>query len=256
MIRNIRDLGGLTGDGGRKIKKNMLIRSAMLNKIDDEDIAWMRSINLTKVYDLRTGSEVERKPDIKVPGVENVNFILQDGSDRIGLTMKGIRALMISAKTDEERIALVPSMNSLYSSMVENEFSKMRMGQLIKEIVNYDNGAILFHCTSGKDRTGMVAAILCSILGVSREDIFDDYLRSLEHAEWESAIMKEEFIDEGASEAVADKLKQFFMIDREYLETFFNTIEKNSGSVEAYVKDVYGIDDAMISKFKERMLEG
>lgn len=255
MIRNIRDLGGLTGLDGRKIKKNILIRSAMLNNLEDEDIAWLREINVTKIYDLRTQTEVARKPDIQVPGIENINFYLQDENNGAGLTMKGIRALMISSKTEEERLALIPEMQVLYSTMVKNDFCRKRFGALIRDIVAHEDGAVLFHCTSGKDRTGMTAAILCSILGVSREDIFDDYLRSLEHAEWESAIMRQEFIDEGASDAVADKLKQFFVVDKAFLETFFSEIEKESGSVEKYIKDVYKIDDQMIEKFRERMLE-
>ncbi len=255
MIRNIRDFGGLTGLDGRKIKKNILIRSAMLNNLDDEDIAWLKEINVTKIFDLRTPNEVFRRPDIQVPGIENVNFYLQDENSGTGLTMKGIRALLISAKSDEERLALVPEMSDLYRNIVRQKFSRQRMGQLIRDIVTYEKGAILFHCTSGKDRTGMTAAILCTILGVAREDIFDDYLRSLEHAEWESAIMRQEFIDEGASDEVADKLKQFFMLDRAFLETFFEEIEKESGTVERYIKEVYKVNDEMINNFRERMLE-
>ena len=254
MIRNLRDLGGLTGFDGKKIKKNKLIRSAMLNNLDEADIAWLREINVTKVLDLRTQSEVERRPDIQVEGIENINFFLQD-ENTSGLTMKGIRALLISAKSEEERLALVPDMQNLYRNMAKEEFCRERLGELIRGIITYDKGSILFHCTSGKDRTGMTAAILCTILGVSREDIFDDYLRSLEHAEWEAAIMRQEFIDEGASDAVADKLKQFFVVDRAFLETFFYEIEKESGSAEQYIKDVYKINDQMIDEFRNRMLE-
>ena len=255
MIRNLRDLGGLTGLDGRKLKKNILLRSAMLNNLDDADIAWLREINVTKIIDLRTQNEVERRPDIMVPGIEYINYYLQDENSKRGLTMKGIRALMISAKTEEERLALIPDMKSFYGQMATDPFCINRFSGMIKSIVNYDKGAILFHCTSGKDRTGMTAALLCSMLGVSREDIFDDYLRSLEHAEWESAIMRQEFIDEGASDAVADKLKEFFMIDRAFLENFFSEIEKMSGTVDNYIKDVYKISDQEVEEFRNRILE-
>ncbi len=254
MIRNIRDLGGLSAFEGRKIKKNLLIRSAMLHNVDEKDIAWMRDVNITKIFDLRTHVEVSHKPDVQIEGIENVNFCLQDES-KGGLTMKGLRALMISAQSEEERLALIPDMKVLYASMVNNDYSRNRFAELIRDIINYDKGAILFHCTSGKDRTGMTAAMLCAILGVNREDIFDDYLQSLEHAEWESSIMRDEFIDEGASEFIADKLKQFFMLDRAYLETFFEEMERLYGTVDNFIKVGCGIDDAMITNFRNRVLE-
>jgi len=253
MIRNIRDLGGLTGVNGRKIKKNMLIRAARLSKLDEEDIKWFRSIGLDLILDLRTPTEVNLKPDVQVEGITNINFCLQEETN--GLTLKGLRALINSAQNDEERLLLIPDMKDIYAAMVSDPYSKKRFAELIKTIVFHDSGAVLFHCTSGKDRTGMTAAVLCLILGVSIEDIYDDYLRSLEHAEWEAAIMREQFIDEGASEIVADKLKQFFTLDREYLDTFFLEIDKQYGSTEKYIREGIGLDDAAVENFRERLLK-
>ena len=255
MIRNLRDLGGLIGAGGKKVKKNMLIRSANLSTVDDADIAWMREINLTRIIDLRTPTEVSHRADVMIPGISYENFYLQDEDNVHGVTVKGIRALMMSSVSNEERMALVPDMRALYANMVTDDYSRNRFAELIRGIVKYDKGAQLFHCTSGKDRTGMTAAILYTILGVAREDIFEDYLRSLEHAEWESAIMRDQFIDEGASPELADKLKQFFMLDRDFLETFFYEIVKLSGNVENYIKDVIGLSDQDIEEYRNEMLE-
>ncbi|MDO5441181.1 MAG: tyrosine-protein phosphatase [Bacillota bacterium] len=255
MIRNLRDIGGMTGANGRKIKKGFFFRSAVLDKLDDEDIKWIRDNNINLVLDLRTPTEERLRPDIKVEGVTDINYYLQDENARKGLTVKGLRALILSAQTEEERLALVPDMKQLYAEMITNDFSRKRFAEVIKTIVNHKDGAVLIHCTSGKDRTGMTAALICTILGVSREDIFDDYLRSLEHAEWESAIMRESFIDEGASEALADKLKSFFALDREYLETFFKAMEDNYGTTDNYIKEVIGLSDSDIEEFRNRVLE-
>lgn len=255
MIRNLRDIGGITGADGRKIKKGFFFRSAALDKLDDQDIKWMQDNNINLVFDLRTPTEVKHRKDVEVDGVTNINFYLQNEDAGGGLTLKGLRALILSAQTEEERLELVPSMKVLYKGMVIEEYSRNRFAELIRTIVNHKDGAVLVHCTSGKDRTGMTAAMICTILGVAREDIYDDYLRSLEHAEWESAIMRESFIDEGASEELADKLKQFFSLDRAYLETFFQAIEDNYGNTDNYIKEVIGLTDKDVEDFRNRVLK-
>lgn len=255
MIRNLRDLGGIMTVQGKKIKKGCFFRSALLNEVDEKDLEWFRTNNITRVYDLRTPWEVSRKPDAVIPGVENINFYFQNDGAGAGVNVNGIRNQISDAKSDMERMAMVPNMRDVYAAMVTNDFSRGRMATLLNELCTYEGGAVLFHCTSGKDRTGMTAALLCSILGVDREAIYDDYLISLAHAEWEAEKMKASFLKEGASEELADKLMNLFTLDSTYLDNFFIEIEKMSGNVENYIKNEMHISDELAESFRNRILE-
>jgi len=257
MIRNLRDLGGIVTSDGKKIKKGLLFRSAMLNEIDDKDLKWFKDTNITKIIDLRTAGEVSRKPDTQIPGTEYVNWFLQDenSSDEDGVNFKKLFAKFFAPGDDDEKIALMPDMTVIYRAIVKGKFASARFSELIRGIVNYDKGSILFHCTSGKDRTGMTAAALCCILGVDREAIYDDYLISRAHAEWEQAKMKEDFMNQGASDRLSDTLIQLFTLDSRYLDAYFDEIEKIYGSVDNYIHESLKLSDEEIKAFKERVLE-
>jgi len=254
MIRNLRDLGGIIGADGKKIKKGHFFRSARLNEIDDKDLEWFKDNNITLVIDLRTQTEVERNPDYMIPGTEYSNHYLVDTRGK-GLDFNKIRKQLAEAKTEEERLALVPDLRVVYRQMVTSDYSRERFAELIRSIITYDKGAVLFHCTSGKDRTGMTAAALCMILGVDREYIYDDYLISLAHAEWEAAKMKESFKKEGVSDELADKLTFLFKIDKSYLDAYYEEIENMYGNEENYVRDGLGVNDEQVKAFRSKYLE-
>ncbi len=257
MIRNLRDLGGIVNSEGKKIKKNLLFRSAMLNAIDDQDLEWFKKNNITKVIDLRTKNETVNKPDIMIPGTEYVNWFLMDddSTDDKHVNFKRIFAKMFAPGPEDEKLALMPDMTVIYRDMIRNPFSNRRFAEMIRGIMEYDKGAILFHCTSGKDRTGMTAAVLCCILGVDREAIYDDYLISRAHAEWEAAKMRDDFKERGASDRLADKLIELFTLDSRYLDAFFDQVEIDYGNVQNYLHTSIGLSDEQMQAFKDKMLE-
>lgn len=254
MIRNLRDLGGIPTIDGHKIKKGIFYRSALLNEITDEDLAWFKEKNITQIIDLRTQGETRRAPDTKIPGTTYTNFYLQDDNGG-GLNVKQMRERIAAAKTEEEQIAYIPDMSIVYREMITNDFSRSRFCAMVKQLATYTNGASLFHCTSGKDRTGMTAASICLIAGVDYEAILDDYLISLAHAEWESAKMRENFKKQGMGDALTDRLIRLFTIDKNYLDAFFSAMKDRCGSIENFIRNDIGISDDELADIRMRILE-
>lgn len=159
---NFRDLGGFYGDGDRVTRWNTLFRSDRLDLLTGEEWKTLKNMDLKKVVDLRSLSESRAFP-VNVPeGVSYKNCPIQ--SEQID---------MRNIKTSAGK-AFSGSMREGYRNIVDNNM--LLIVRALKEIVTgLESGGVVFHCTAGKDRTGIIAAIILKILGVCDEDIIADY---------------------------------------------------------------------------------
>lgn len=166
---NFRELGGYTGCGGRHVKYGAFYRSpALANIKTPADRARFEELGVRTVFDFRSEKERTLAPDPAFPGVVNIPasaMLAEDGSEmdfdleKLLRSEDGIRMLTEGV---HESYARMPFGNPAYRAL----FGAIRAGQT----------PILFHCTAGKDRTGVAAALILKALGVSREDIVEDYL--------------------------------------------------------------------------------
>ena len=166
---NFRELGGYTGCGGRHVKYGAFYRSpALANIKTPADRARFEELGVRTVFDFRSEKERTLAPDPDFPGVVNIPasaMLAEDGSEvdfdleKLLRSEDGIRMLTEGV---HESYARMPFGNPAYRAL----FGAIRAGQT----------PILFHCTAGKDRTGVAAALILKALGVSREDIVEDYL--------------------------------------------------------------------------------
>lgn len=152
---NTRDLGGYATKYGRHVAWRKTFRSGNLASVDQAGIATLKQLNVTRVIDLRSRREREAEPDPFGPddNIELVDIPLFDDLD--------------PRHMPEGNVLL-----GLYLQALKTQ------GQTFVEIVRQigsSSGAALFHCTAGKDRTGLVAALLLSLAGAATEDIITDY---------------------------------------------------------------------------------
>ena len=164
-VKNARDLGGIPVAGGT-IKPKRLIRAGSLYAINKSGEDKLKNdYNLKIVVDLRNSAEKSEKPDKPIEGITFLEMPVFDSS---------IPGISHESKKDLDH---VPSMTKLYEAVV-NGGSFKNLCNAVRNIVHLcDNDySILFHCTEGKDRTGMVTAMLLTVLGAKREDILKDYL--------------------------------------------------------------------------------
>ena len=170
--RNCRDLGGYPAAGNRRVRPGALYRSDRLSTLTDDDLDELGSRGIRTVVDLRAGPEIERDRSLLWPGV--ISHI----SLPVGDTVDGDISMVEQIFEGRLRSVSEGDMAELYLKMI-GEYGE-RFAQLVAIAADVDHLPMLFHCTAGKDRSGIASALLLEALGVDRETVLDDYCLSNE----------------------------------------------------------------------------
>jgi protein-tyrosine phosphatase len=229
---NFRDLGGYETVDGRFLAWGRVYRSASLTNLTASDLNTLLERGIHLICDLRTYTEVKEKPD-KVPQGVTYRHMPVFPKDPIGIMGVVFR-----------RHKLVSIFDRMYRhSIIDN--GAIALGNLLKLFTDMDNLPILFHCTSGKDRTGVASALLLYILGVDRETIVADY--SLTNLSIERVLENIRVAFSASRPPPGLKLEQMYPIlsaRPEIIEQAFEYIENNYGSIDRYLRGPVGMNDA------------
>ncbi|MFO8011626.1 MAG: tyrosine-protein phosphatase [Dehalococcoidia bacterium] len=179
---NFRDFGGYPAENGVTIKWGMLYRSARLSKLSDADVAVVRRLGLNRIIDLRTDIEIQLEGHDRIyAGNEAKYDFLNFGYGDPQLEGEGVpRWLELDIKKVE--------FSQLYVNMLEQNRDRVR--RVLERFTDPGQYPVLVHCTQGKDRTGIIAALLLMLLGVSRETIVEDYMLTAKLVDLEGRIDK------------------------------------------------------------------
>ncbi|WP_053075101.1 tyrosine-protein phosphatase [Ornithinibacillus californiensis] len=243
---NFRELGGYETTEGRKVKRGMLFRSGNLSMITKADIDVLKKLEIKNICDLRDQDEVTKHPDPEIDGVSwnHVSLINDDHAVRQPGDLSSFESKLMNSKPGE-------MLMNLNRQMVANTDGFRKVFQVL---LDNPGKPMLFHCMAGKDRTGVVAALLLSLLGVTREVIEKDYLATNEAAEEIEAGFEQigytipDFIDQ----EIVDALYEARI---EYIGEFFNQIDKEYGSVESYLVNGIGLSEEELVLLREHYLE-
>ncbi len=242
-LYNTRDLGGTPVRDGRVIKRGRLIRSGQLYFASENDIRRLQNM-LSAVVDFRTAAERAEKPDPEIPGVEYFATPVFDS-----LTAGVSR----DARSDEavfEFVAREPEnaksyMMKTYLGFVTNDYSIDCFSRFLKRLLTERDGALLWHCTAGKDRAGTASVIVSEALGVSREDIIKDFLFTNEcltkEVEGLYDMVRGKFGD--AFPRYERSLHYLFTAQREYLDALYEKVDELYGSFDSFIRDALGVTD-------------
>lgn len=256
--KNTRDLGGIPAADGRPIKRHRLIRSDVLSHITPDDVLLLQQHGLRRVIDFRVSAELRQRPDVRIDGVEYISLPLV--SEQImGVTReKNVIEQMA-------RMARVPGfcaethMQTIYADFVRSDFSSDQLRRFFALLLEECDGAILWHCTAGKDRVGVATALLLTILGVKEDTIFEDYLRTNDFVASDVTEAAQAVIErlDGAlpDDFVIDMVTTLYTVQKGHLCSVFDTMKQLSGSVEAYLRDVLGISPDIRDQFRKLYLE-
>lgn len=176
---NFRELGGYRAADGRRVRRGLLYRGGNLDRLQSPaDRAKLESLGLRVVLDLRAAGEAARRPDPVLPGVENIRICGMrnaDGSE-MDFSADGIRRL------EEEKAQYVAAagrevhdnewFSYLYTKVPFGNPAYHRLFALLEE----GRVPLLFHCSCGKDRTGIGAMLILLALGVDRPTVLRDYM--------------------------------------------------------------------------------
>lgn len=261
-IPNARDLGGYKTVEGKRIKPKKLIRSGTLGALIEEDIRILvEDYNLKTIIDLRTDTERSQNPDPEIPGVVSYhNPILRD--ETFGITKESEKTLS-KEEFDYSEMLLnhvkmmgenEDSLASLYAEFVESEYALEHYRKFLEYVLEQEEGAILWHCTAGKDRVGTSTAILLRILGVDMETIFNDFLLTNEFLKDQTEQIVKQVSEKTTDERVLKLVAKLNGVDKSYLEAFFDTIEKDYGSFDEFIRTKMNMTEDKIQKLKEKYL--
>ena len=171
-VSNVRDLGGIPVEGGCEITPGLFFRGSALYSITENDRETLfNQLGITCVIDVRTGWEREAKPDITMPGVENLHIPFYD-LEKVGIEYTEPAA---GTKVIGRDVACDP--DRFYRSLA-NPLTVRQMREGIHQVLDHamQGEPVYIHCSGGKDRAGILTLLLLTILGASRESILEDYL--------------------------------------------------------------------------------
>ncbi len=253
-LHNVRDLGGMTTSDGRSIVPAMLIRGGHLSDLSERDRSSILSL-IDTVVDFRTEGERTEKPDTELPGIRYHHIPIMD-SLTAGITREKEADRDIFVKLVLKPVDAKAYMCQMYHNFAESKYAADQYAQFIRLLIQPRERAIIWHCTAGKDRAGVGAAIIEEILGVKRDDIIEDYLMTNEYLQEDIAFLTEFVKKQTGTDSVLadDALQYLFGAERDYIEEYYRTIDSTYGSFERFIRDGLQLTEEDIQKLKEQYL--
>ncbi|WP_454196857.1 tyrosine-protein phosphatase [Nocardia sp. Marseille-Q1738] len=215
-VQNARDIGGYRTTGGRTVRTGLVYRTGQLNNATAADLAALTDRRVRSVHDLRTVYERALGPD-RVPAGATANW-----ADVIGQAPPEVLATTLTGG------------DGLYRAFITAPGAHEAFASVLRSVIDTD-GALLFHCTAGKDRTGWAAAVLLTLLGVDRATVTEDYLLSNRYRNARDD----------------DPLNG---VQQSWLDAAFDQADRTYGSFEGYVREGLKLTDAEIAALRAELL--
>ena len=252
-VPNLRDLGGYKTKDGKTVKRGLLYRSNQLHHVSPEDMQKISKLGLTNSFDLRTFAERQPSPDEVPPEVSVVWLDVLAGAPGAG-PAENVR-LMQNPKEANKVFGggkAEEGFKASYRQIVSLPSARHEYRKLFLMLGDENELPALFHCTTGKDRTGWAAAALLTLLGVPKEVVMEDYLRSNEYIipMYQEAIDK--FVEGGGEKEIPMTL---LGVKESFLETAFDEMQSNYGTIEKYFSEGLGIDADQQKSIRDLFLE-
>lgn len=240
-VQNFRDIGGYATADGRFVGWGRIFRSAQLSELTAGDLQRIEALRIRSVYDLRSTEEQASEPTAWTgPGAParlthaySIDYAPFVAAFANGIDAAGARALM----------------TGFYGQMSESH--KVQFREVFAELLSPEDGAVLYHCTAGKDRTGVTTALILTALGVSREVVMADYLLSNTYYAPAAGLEASDTTDVFAR-MPADVQQVFMGVEAGFLDAFFAGIEARYGSVETYLTRELGVGPAELALLRTR----
>ena len=247
---NTRDLGGLETAEGRKIIPGRLLRSGELYQLCPEDMKLLTdTYNLKLVIDLRTKTEQEHKPDTQLAGVRYISNPILD-EDKVGISRdKSLSDMILGFEGDAEAY-----MQKCYCDFVMDDFAQREYGLFFEHLSEHQEGAVLWHCSAGKDRVGVATALLLTSLGVPKDIVMADYMCTNSFVGGEVAEMTEKLKAKGTKEKTIKNIQTMLSVRESYLENVFETICNHYQTVENYFYQALGVTPEQINNLQNQYL--
>ena len=246
-ITNARDLGGLKNAAGQRIRPGILLRAAHLHNATDRDLEQLaESFRLGCVVDLRKSMERREKPDrLPTDAAQLCRPIFDEAT--AGITREDGKPAEL----------IMPDMRVVYRHMVTKTGCLESLRVILQTIMEQASAgkAVLWHCTAGKDRCGVVTALLLSQLDIPRESIFEDYLLTNRVAVQEAETVCARLRTKGHPAEAIQQVYEAFVAREEYLAGVFEEVDAGFGGVPGFLREGLQLPETLLKSFCEAVLE-
>lgn len=252
---NFRDLGGICTVDGRKVLPKRLLRCGDLSTLTEDTMNTLQNeYHVSNIVDLRTEKERAKASDRGIPGAVYHVLDFFPGEDLMGRGQQatGSREQLLQMQDED---FLHDYMKKLYAEFITTRSARDAIRQFLQILLETEQGATLFHCSAGKDRTGISTAVILTILGVPKETILEDYLKTNRMRANANQMIIDELKGKSVPEGVLKVVEAALSVKKEYLETSYAVAEKEYGSFENYILEGLGISESEQSLLRKLYLE-
>ena len=243
---NFRDLGGYPGSGGRLTRWGRLFRADALHELTPDDVVQLRQLGLHTIVDLRTERELAASGRGPLEP-EEVAF------HHLAVVREGVRGDGTSdgAGDGESMAAPAPAGDDLAERYLWYlDVGRDSLVEALTLLGREENYPLVFHCAAGKDRTGVLAALVLSIIGVGREVIVADYLITAERLRF---IMERWLADPAFAERMAKVPASRFSVEAPTMDGFLEQLEIRYGGARGWALEA-GISVGLLNRMTDLML--
>ncbi|MCI5723432.1 MAG: tyrosine-protein phosphatase [Erysipelotrichaceae bacterium] len=245
--RNFRDLGGYQTTDGKTVKKGYFFRSSRLSDFSQKELDIVENLHIKKIYDLRSLAEAKDAPDPALDGAEyiHISAITKPDGTEIDFSPSAMEDKVVYSKENNHEFT-----SKVYGNLPFSPAYK----KMFKDIVE-NNTPIMFHCSAGKDRTGIAAMLILLALGVDEETIMYDYMLTNEYRKEYIDNFKKTFPLKEMDPELAGMLLAFEGVSYTNGEYSLNKIKEKYTSYDAYFQEEFGLDQHALQKLKDYYTE-
>ena len=260
-IENFRDLGGIKTKDGKKVKQGKLFRCADLSSASPKDIEKIKQLGIDTIVDFRSTAETlaKKDPDIESIRYNHINLFKErlDGVERTNKEDRFYEWMIEQSYDYPNRFA--DQMVKNYSTMISEDYPVEGYRRFFRILLDDECDKILWHCSAGKDRTGIAAILLLEALDADKEMIYDNYLETNLHLERSISevfeIVKSLAGDHQEYERIRESFAKAMSADISFIDTCYKTMNDDAGSPQAYLEKYFGIDKQAKAKLKDKYCE-
>jgi protein-tyrosine phosphatase len=259
---NARDLGGLVTSDGRQIRTGRLVRSGGLGRLTDADLPVLATFGFACRIDLRHDSELTWAPPDRLP--EPAPRVLRlPLYDQAYVAFTQVASILSGAGVDDlagdTALAVLDeggaraAMRDLYRWFVNGAGARALYATAVRAVADPANLPTLFHCSAGKDRTGWLAVVLLTALGVDPAVIREDYLRTNTDNEGFQRLLLD-LLARRLPPAELTAIRPMLAARPEYLDEAYAEVERVYGSFDGYLRRGLGLDDRVLTSLRTHLL--
>lgn len=252
-LPNLRDLGGWRTRDGQHVRRGVLYRSVAPDRLDDVGLTAFASLGIRTVFDLRTEGERTAAPDRLPDGT--VIVTLDVLADETAAVPAHLAEIFSDPSTIDEHLGggrAEALFATAYRSFVTLPSARSAYRAMFRELAEPESRPALFHCTTGKDRTGWGAAALLTWLGVSESDVLTDYLRTNELLRPTLQPVFDQFTSGGGDPEI---LEAILGVREAYITAAFDEMHAQFGTIDRYFSDGLALDQDALGALRTALLD-